>query len=389
MIDLALTRQDGARERARWAARARHGNAHVLVIGAGVTGLTTALVLVRRGRQVTVLADRFAPDVVSTVAGALWEWPPSVCGRHHDEPALDHAAGWAMTSYQAFARLSANPHTGVFVRPAIFYFRHRVDDNPAELAKMRQVAEHVPGFVHDPALISHHGVSPAAGVIDAYSHLAPMIDTDRYLAWLQAEALAAGCRLVSRRIHGTLAAQEQPLLDEFAADAIINCSGLGSAELAADAALDPHRGAVLRLVNDGRERPRITIAHAVANDVTSDTQDMIFILPRGEDRLLVGGIVEPGKWDTDVDLGSYPPLQDMLARCVSFLPSLAGLPLDQADPLRVGLRPYRAGKVRLEAEPGTRIVHNYGHGGAGVTLSWGCAHDAADLAERFLVSAAA
>ena len=389
MIDLALTRQDGAREHARWAARARRGHAHVLVIGAGVTGLTTALVLARRGRQVTVVADRFAPDVVSTVAGALWEWPPSVCGRHHDEPALDHAAGWAMTSYQAFAQLSANPHTGVAVRPAIFYLRHRVDDNPAELAKMRQVAGHVPGFVHDPALISQHGVSPAAGVIDAYSYLAPMIDTDRYLAWLQAETLAAGCRLVRRRIRGTLAGQEQALLGDFAADVIINCSGLGSAELAADAALDPHRGALLRLVNDGRERPRITIAHAVANDVTSDTQDMIFIVPRGEDRLLVGGIVEPGQWDTDLDLGSYRPLQDMLARCAGFMPALAGLRLDRADPLRVGLRPYRAGNVRLEAEPGTRIVHNYGHGGAGVTLSWGCAHDAAELAERFLMSAAA
>ena len=388
MIDLALTRQDSARERARWAAR-RHDYGRVLVIGAGVTGLTTALVLARRGRQVTVVAERFAPDVVSTVAGALWEWPPSVCGRHHDEPALQLAAGWAMTSYRAFAQLAANPHAGVVVRPAVFYFRHRVDDNPAELTKMHQVAEHVPGFVHDPALISHNGVSPAAGMIDAYSYLAPMIDTDRYLAWLQAEALAAGCRLVRRRICGTLAGQEQPLLGDFAADAIINCSGLGSAELAADAALDPHRGALLRLVNDGRERPRITIAHAVANDVTSDTQDMIFIVPRGEDRLLVGGIVEPGHWDTDVDLGSYRALQDMLARCVGFLPSLAGRPLDQADPLRVGLRPYRAGNVRLEAEPGTRIVHNYGHGGAGVTLSWGCADDAANLAERFLISDAA
>jgi heterodisulfide reductase subunit A-like polyferredoxin len=49
VIDLALTREDSARERARWAARARHGNARVLVIGAGVTGLTTALVLARRG----------------------------------------------------------------------------------------------------------------------------------------------------------------------------------------------------------------------------------------------------------------------------------------------------------------------------------------------------
>ena len=92
MIDRALTRQGSARERARRAA-GPHGDARVLVIGAGVTGLTTALVLARRGRQVTVVADRFAPDVVSTVAGALWEWPPSVCGRHHDEPALEQAAG--------------------------------------------------------------------------------------------------------------------------------------------------------------------------------------------------------------------------------------------------------------------------------------------------------
>jgi D-amino-acid oxidase len=39
---------------------------------------------------------------------------------------------------------------------------------------------------------------------------------------------------------------------------------------------------------------------------------------------------------------------------------------------RVGLRPIRP-EVRLEREG--RIVHNYGHGGAGYTLSWGCAED--------------
>jgi D-amino-acid oxidase len=42
---------------------------------------------------------------------------------------------------------------------------------------------------------------------------------------------------------------------------------------------------------------------------------------------------------------------------------------------RVGLRPVRP-SVRLEAEPlsaGRVLWHNYGHGGAGVTLSWGCA----------------
>ena len=33
---------------------------------------------------------------------------------------------------------------------------------------------------------------------------------------------------------------------------------------------------------------------------------------------------------------------------------------------------------------GTRIVHNYGHGGSGVTLSWGCALEVADLVERLV-----
>ena len=50
------------------------------------------------------------------------------------------------------------------------------------------------------------------------------------------------------------------------------------------------------------------------------------------------------------------------------------------------LRPTRP-QVRLEAEPpgtGPLVVHNYGHGGAGVTLSWGCAREAAGLAAQAL-----
>jgi D-amino-acid oxidase len=50
----------------------------------------------------------------------------------------------------------------------------------------------------------------------------------------------------------------------------------------------------------------------------------------------------------------------------------------------VGLRPVRSA-VRLEAEtiaPNCLLLHNYGHGGAGVTLSWGCAAEVVRLIER-------
>ena len=53
-----------------------------------------------------------------------------------------------------------------------------------------------------------------------------------------------------------------------------------------------------------------------------------------------------------------------------------------------GVRPYRNGSYRLDAETasGKFIVHNYGHGGAGITLSWGCAAKVRDIVQQHLVT---
>ncbi|MGB0971642.1 MAG: FAD-dependent oxidoreductase, partial [Mycobacterium sp.] len=290
--------------------------------------------LARRGWRVTVLAHHFASATVSTVAGAVWEWPPSVCGRHHDQEVLARSADWAMASYRRFAQLAADPHTGVSLRPAVFYFRQRIEEHPGELDKMRQIEQHVPGFIHDASLITAHGVNPDTGVIDAYSYLAPTIDTDRYLMWLSRQAQQADVTIIDRAVRGPLDTQEQQLRAEFSAQIIVNCTGLGAVELAGDTTLDPHRGALLRVINDGTTMPRITAVHAVANDTNTDAQNMIFIVPRGQDRLLIGGLVQPGQWQTNL-AAHDPSVRDMLTRAVEFLPHLEDAQPDAADPLRV------------------------------------------------------
>ncbi|HEY7314328.1 MAG TPA: FAD-dependent oxidoreductase [Gemmataceae bacterium] len=355
----------------------------VVVIGAGVIGLTSALCLRQRGFGVTVLADRFAPQVTSVVAGALWEWPPAVCGRHQDEASLTRAKGWCAASYEVFTDLARDPHSGVYLRPVTFYFKRPVKEDPRQRTKMEELAGKVRGFRHDDALLGENGVNPRLGLCDAYAHLAPMIDTDVYLSWLLGKALRAGCRVVEGKVTGRLVGQEETLARTFGAGVVVNCAGLGARDLG-DASVFPVRGALVRVRNDGRAMPRLTQAHCVSNDGAGMDRGFLFVVPRGEKIVVLGGMAEAGEWGLDVGLHNYHVVREMYRRCVEFLPALAAAEVDAAEPVRVGLRPFRQGGVRLERPPGTRLVHNYGHGGSGVTLSWGCALEAADLVEGVL-----
>lgn len=134
----------------------------------------------------------------------------------------------------------------------------------------------------------------------------------------------------------------------------------------------PLRGALIRVHNDGRNFPKLNKALSITLEERGNSQNMIYLVPRG-DILLLGGLVEKDKWSTDITLDNYELLKQMHQRCVDFLPMLEKAKLDVSESVRVGLRPSRKSNVRLEEEKGTRIIHNYGHGGSGVTLSWGCA----------------
>jgi D-amino-acid oxidase len=205
------------------------------------------------------------------------------------------------------------------------------------------------------------------------------------MGWLLGQVRRAGCRIVEGKVTGPLGPQAGELARRHGAEAVVHCAGLGARELA-EPAVYPLRGALVRVRNDGRTVPRITQAHCVSREDGDGSAGFLFVVPRGDDRLVLGGLAEPDEWDLGIGLDSYEPVREMYRRCLDFLPALRGAEVDAAEPVRVGLRPFRPGNVRLEHEAGTRIVHNYGHGGSGVTLSWGCALEVADRVEALLAA---
>lgn len=294
----------------------------------------------------------------------------------HDPTSLTRSKRWSERSYEKFQQLSGDVKTGVSFHPATFYFKHRVQEHPGDLRKMNEFKDKVLGFVHDRSLIEKNGVNPHLGFSDAYQFLAPVIDTDIYMEWLFEEVKSAGCKIEQARVDGALLDQLPALQKRYWVDWIINCSGLGARELAKDD-VSPLRGALVRLRND--IAPPLRSAHCVSHAEGQADPYFIFILPRGSDHILLGGLAEPNQWEMGIDLQNYGPVRQMYARCLEFLPALRNASLDLAEPVRAGLRPVRKQNVRLEQDGSMPLIHNYGHGGSGVTFSWGCAEEVARM----------
>ncbi|KIY64204.1 hypothetical protein CYLTODRAFT_425406 [Cylindrobasidium torrendii FP15055 ss-10] len=304
-----------------------------------------------------------------------------------------------MTSYRNFEHLQdifANDESvkhGVKMTMSNFFFDKKMEDTieAGHLAKFQETLtrKELKRVRRDTAIISEHAINQQANVVDAYQLLAPAIDTDKYMFFLYDVVTSKGGILETRKITGDLLNQEQELLDEYEASAIINATGVNAHETAGDESVYPLRGALVRVVNDGTRFPKVTDALAVTHDDTYGTpEDMVFIVPRNDNILILGGLVQPKEWELDLTLES-PEIVRMRERCNNFVPGLENAEYDPDAPLVQGLRPFRGSNVRVERELRQRadgntstIVHSYGQGGSGFSLSYGCAGDVLDLVQE-------
>ena len=326
----------------------------VIVIGAGVIGLSCAIRLAERGFEVHVLARDLPLETTSAIAAALW-YPYRVAPGDPATTTREAARvlAWARATYTELARLATErPAAGITMTTGIELLRRPVAQ-PWWLAAMPPdvSTEHVPPGDLPP------------GYRDGWRISVPVADMDAYLRWLlgHLEALDA---TVTRR---WLPALPAPTVGSV----VVNCAGLGAGALAQDASVYPVRGQIVRL-----RRPEGLRDWLV--DDSGPTDRPLYVVPRGHE-VIIGGTAEPGNYDLRPDAVTA---QGIVARATALVPELAGA---QELGHRVGLRPARP-QVRLERSPsGTdagSVVHCYGHGGAGVTLSWGCADEVAALVER-------
>jgi D-amino-acid oxidase len=308
----------------------------VTVVGGGVVGLTCALELARAGARVTLMTADPVDRTTSAIAAALW-FP------YRAAPA-DAVLRWAATSLDVFAALAADAATGVALRPGTVVHR---------------TAE--PDLWWTPAVPDHRPATRAElpdGAPSGTRCVLPVIDMHRYLPWLVEACGSAGVAVVPAVVER---------LTDVPGDVVVLAAGLRSGPLMDDDTGVPVQGQVARL-----EDPGLT-GWVLDED---NPAGLTYVVPRGDD-VVVGGTAVVGATGVEPD----PAVEAaVLERAYALVPALRSAPvLSRAVGLRPGRPTVRLDRTVLDDRP---VISCYGHGGAGVTLSWGCARDVVSLSLR-------
>lgn len=306
----------------------------IAIAGAGVSGLTCGVFLAERGDRVSILASEAGQQTTSGAAAAVW-YP-------YDAEPSDRIIAWALETYRTLQDLARDPGSGV----SIIELRQFSRSGEIEIPEWALPLE-------AQRLRSEIPTAFASG----FALKVPLMDTTIYLDYLAQRFREAGSE-----IHPGRRLEKLEDIDQ-AFDLVINCTGIGARTLVPDSDLEPHRGQVAIV-------PKIDLPYAVV----CDGPPLMYAIPRSND-CVFGGTNQLSD-DRTVDPAATAQIVGECSRVLN---------IDEPDVLaeRAGLRPFRSSGVRLERaqlRDGRALIHNYGHGGSGFTLSWGCAEAVAAIA---------
>src|SRR6058998_3690156 len=339
----------------------------IAIVGAGVSGLTCGVLFAERGYRTAIFAKEIGQQTTSGAAAALW-FP-------YDAKPADKVIPWALQTSRTLIDLARNPDSGVSmielrqfsrtekihipdwaiplgaraVVPSLLpVMSSQVENGAAVEAATRPVAERT----------GRERIRSLKIFKSGFSLSVPLMDTTIYLDYLANRFVAAGGSIAPN----THFAQLEDVDPKF--DVVINCAGIGARELVRDTDLEPHRGQVAIV-------PRV---EDLSCAIVCDDAPLMYAIPRAND-CVFGGTNEIS------DSREPDPAQTtaIVSECARVL-RIAAPPVVAE---RVGLRPFRKTGVRVEAEhwaDGRTVIHNYGHGGSGFTLSWGCAREVLAMA---------
>lgn len=304
--------------------------------------------LASAGLEVELFSDAAPERTTSVAACAVWLplYLAAGAGDGSTVPPSD-LRRWVADSYAAFRSLTSAA-AGVSEMPL---YRLGQSENDAP-----DVAGVVPSLTHRVA----DELPPEMRHIWSYDSFA--IDMQVYLSWLSGEIKELGVRAQVGRKYRTI----DEAIADTGAQVLVNCTGAGAAALCGDRQLRGAKGVLL---------------FKDPLPVTGILSCREFILAPRERELVAGSLYDLDYSSEQVEPHDVARLEEWHAGWPAEALELVGITPADMWSARTrgaisGIRPVRPVGARFELEhhDGCTIIHNYGHGGAGVTVSWGAAH---------------
>ncbi|KAH8906001.1 FAD dependent oxidoreductase-like protein [Coniochaeta sp. PMI_546] len=341
---------------------------HVVVIGAGVIGLTAAVRLQAEGYNVTIIAKDFpAPsETIDSLAsinytspwgGAHNRWIPPPLGSVREH-------GMAVKTYSSMEVLSTtNPEAGITFMKGIEYIEAPGPEY-AELTEERAGELKMPGF-----RLLRPDEFPDENVMWGCEYDTWCVNPMVYCAFLLRRLVHRGGKVLKRELRDPL--EVYAMRDLKPTDLVVNASGIGFG----DRHVYPTRGQTC------------LVANLCDATVTRQNRDgtWTFCVPRNfEGGTIIGGTKEVDDWDPQ-PRGTVR--EELLTSFAATYPRVLDNGKEGFKVIRdiVGRRPTRKGGMRLELEHNLQsypVVHAYGLGGRGYELSWGVAEEVVALVKE-------